>query len=219
MKKAKNWWYYYKWYVILGAILLSIIIYIAGNALGLWKKAPDFQIAYVGSAPLPEDTVNALEQAFAELGSDFNGDGSVIVHVNQYIDSGSKVSSDLTYEYGSEITLIADITNCDSYFFIVEDPEDFQRSWQILAMPDGSCPGDTDYSVEGKVFQWSQSPVLSQLPLGTYSSNTLGIENSGNSQDLLSGLYVGRRCFYTDTQTPNIDQCSQLWASIIPNSF
>ena len=219
MKKAKNWWYYYKWYVILGAILLGIIIYIAGNALELWKKAPDFQIAYVGSAPLPEDTVNALEQAFAELGSDFNGDGSVIVHVNQYIDSGSKVSSDLTYEYGSEITLIADITNCDSYFFIVEDPEDFQRSWQILAMSDGSCPGDTDYSAEGKVFQWSQSPVLSQLPLGTYSSNTLGIENSGNSQDLLSGLYVGRRCFYTDTQTPNIDQCSQLWASIIPNSF
>ena len=28
-----------------------------GNAFGWFKKSPDFQIAYVGESPLPEDTI------------------------------------------------------------------------------------------------------------------------------------------------------------------
>ncbi len=84
-KKWKNWWYYYKWYVLCGIVLLGIIINVVGSRLGLWTKAPDFQIAYVGTSQLPADTVSALEQAFASLASDFNGDGEVIVKVNQYI--------------------------------------------------------------------------------------------------------------------------------------
>ena len=65
--KWKNWWYYYKWYVICGVILLGIVINVVGGRLGLWTKAPDFQVAYVGKTQLPADTVSALEQAFSSL--------------------------------------------------------------------------------------------------------------------------------------------------------
>ena len=37
-EKRKNWWYYYKWYVICGVILLGIAIDLIGNALGLWHR-------------------------------------------------------------------------------------------------------------------------------------------------------------------------------------
>jgi len=39
----------------------------------------------VGSTYLPEDTVAALEQGFAQLAGDFNQDGSALVRVNQFI--------------------------------------------------------------------------------------------------------------------------------------
>lgn len=211
-KKLKNWWYYYKWHVICGIILLGIIINVVGSYLGLWTKAPDFQIAYVGKAQLPDDTVSALEQAFASLASDFNGDGEIIVKVNQYINNTGSADPDaFYYEYASEITLIGDISDCESYFFLLDDPDQFQRDFQLLACPDGSCPGDTDYLVEDKVIPWASCSLLAEMELGSYSSSILGKEVSGDSQELLSGLYIGRRCFFTDDITKHADECNNLW--------
>lgn len=42
----KNWWYYYKWYVICGAVLFFIVLDIIENAAGWFKDDPDIQIAY-----------------------------------------------------------------------------------------------------------------------------------------------------------------------------
>lgn len=214
-KKWKNWWYYYKWYVICGVILLGIIINVAGSYLGLWTKAPDFQIAYVGRAQLPADTVSALEQAFASLASDFNGDGEIIVKVNQYINGTENADPETSYyEYASEISLIGDISDCESYFFLMDDPDQFQRDFQLLACPDGSCPGDTDYSTEDKVIPWVSCSLLAGMELGSYSSSILGKEVSGDSQELLSVLYIGRRCFFNNDITKHADECNDLWNTL-----
>ncbi len=212
----KNWWDYHKWYVICGTVLLGIIIYLIGNAFGLYETEPDFQIAYVGGTALPEDTVSQLEQAFAEIGGDFNGDGKSIVKLNQYVDNAKSQSPEAAYdEYTSEIALIGDISDCDSYFFLMDDPEDFQREFQILAQPDGSCPDGLDYSADGKAFLWSDCAALSDLELGSYSVTALGEKTSGSSRELMSKLYIGRRCFFTDTKTKYAKQCNELWNAII----
>lgn len=183
-KKWKNWWYYYKWYVICGAVLLGIVINITGNALGLWKKLPDLQIAYVGKSELPPEMASSLEKEFTALISDYNNDGQIIVQINQYINGLDNSSLDSAYYgYASEITLIGDISNCDSYLFLMDDPGLFQQKFQLLANPDGSCPDDADYAIEDKVIPWSDNPVL----------------------------YLGRRCFFTDKLTDYADQCSELW--------
>ena len=118
-KKWKNWWYNNKWYVICGIILLGIIINVVGSRFGLLTKSPDCQIAYVGKTQLPADTVSALEQAFASLASDFNEDGEIIVQINQYIDGIQDADPEMSYhEYASEISLIGDISDCESYFFL-----------------------------------------------------------------------------------------------------
>lgn len=110
-EKWKNWWHYYKWYVICGIILSGIACDLAGNALGLWQPSPDFQIAYVGETALPEETINALENAFAALDRDlgldldFNGDGKVTVKIHQYAGSGQNPDSDARYyQTASEIS-------------------------------------------------------------------------------------------------------------------
>lgn len=211
-KKWKNRWYYYKWYMICGIILLLIACNIIGNALGLWAKTPDFQIAYVGKTQLPPSAVSALEQAFASIAGDFNGDGAVIVKINQYIDGAVNPDVDTAYyEYASEISLIGDISDCESYFFLMDDPRHFQLEFQILASPDGSCPDPGDYSVEGKVFLWADCPVLSAMDLSPSTAQEEKAEHSEDYQELLSGFSFGRRCFYTDKTTDHADQCSALW--------
>ena len=219
-KKWKNWWYYYKWYVICGVILVGIIINVVGSYLGLWTKAPDFQVAYVGRTQLPADTVAALEQAFTSLASDFNGDGEIIVRVNQYINGTDNADPETSYyEYASEISLIGDISDCESYFFLMDDPDQFQRDFQLLACPDGSCPGDTDYSTEDKVIPWSSCPLLAGMELGSYFSSILGKEVSGDNQELLSALFIGRRCFFTDDITEHADDCNDLWNALYDSSL
>ncbi|MDE7429081.1 MAG: hypothetical protein K2N00_07420, partial [Lachnospiraceae bacterium] len=169
-QKQRNWWHYNKWYVIIGALLFAALIHIAGNAMGLFTKSPDLQIAYVGANPLPDDTVSALEQVFAALIEDYNGDGEVIVQVNQYTgDPNAEDAETAYYQYASEITLVGDISSCESYLFLLEDPQNFQREYQILAKTDGSCPGDADYSVDGKVIAWTDCPLLSSADLGSYT--------------------------------------------------
>lgn len=219
LKKWGNWWYYYKWYVVCGILVLGIIIHVAGDALGLWTKSPDFQIAYIGKTLLPEDTVLSLEQAFASVASDFNHDGEIIVRINQYVDGMENADVDSAYyEYASEITLIGDISNCDSYFFLMEDPNLFQRDYQLLAAPDGSCPDSLDYSTEGRIISWADCSAFSEMELGSYSATVLGETVSGSNQELLSRLYIGRRCFFTDKVTDYASQCSEVWDILYKNS-
>lgn len=211
-QKRKNWWHYYKWYVVIGVIIFAALIHIIGNAMGLFTKSPDLQIAYVGVNPLPEDTSAVLEQVFASLIEDFNRDGEVIVQVNQYTgDPNAEDAETAYYQYASEITLMGDISSCESYLFLLEDPQSFQREFQILAEPDGSCPGDADYSVDGKLIRWADCPPLSSADLGSYTVLAAGQEITGSNQELLSEFYLGRRCFYDDKTTDNREGCDSLW--------
>ena len=211
----KNWWYYHKWYVIIGVILFLIICNLIGNALGLFRKSPDLQVAYIGKASLPADTAAAIQEAFTSLAADYNHDGEIIVQVNQYVNGNDNPDADTAYyQYASEITLIGDISDCESYFFLLEDPADFQRTYQLLASADGSCPDSSDYETEGKILQWSDCPVLADMELGTYTDTSLGQTTTGNNQDILSGLYLGRRCFYTNTVTEHVKECARLWDTL-----
>ena len=209
----KNWWYYHKWYVILGVVLLGITVYLTGNALGWFKKSPDIQIAYIGETPLPSDTISALECAFGTLADDYNQDGEIIIQIHTFA-SGNPQNTDADsayYRQASEIALIGDINDCESYFFLIENPDEFQKNYQVLAMPDGSCPKTSDFSIQDKVFQWGSCTILSEMDLGSYTTTILGQTVSGSNQELLAPLFLGRRCFYNEKQCDNAPLCSQLW--------
>lgn len=128
-QRRQNWWYYHKWHVVIGAAVVLIVGNIAWHALT--QVHPDYQIAYVSSLPLSAEEGAAWEARLSALGADSNGDGRVSVQLNQYLISRS--AEDAMYTYASNIRLMADLESCESCFFLLEDPEAFQRDYEILS--------------------------------------------------------------------------------------
>lgn len=211
-EKRRNWWHYHKWHVIIAAVLLLAAGNILYHVLGVGEVKPDYQIAYVGDGPLPDDTVKALESTIAALGQDCNSDGRVTVTLHQYVSgANSEDENGLYHAYAASVTLMADITECDSYFFLLDDPDGFQRDHQVLRRLDGTLPSDIDRDYESCYLAWSGCPVLTALDLGDYTEKLLDREISGSSQELMSGLYIARRGFWTDETTDYPDDCDRLW--------
>lgn len=217
-EKAANWFYYYKWWLLAGAVLIAILGSILWNALGIGKVRPDYIFAYVGEYALPEDCAAALQEQLAALGEDVNGDGQTAVELRQYVSGNAENApeSAMQYAYAATVTLSADINQGESYFFLMQDPEGFQLTTQALAGPDGSMPERDDYSVDGRAYLWSDCPALAGLPLGGYEQEALdGTAYSGDCQELLADLYIGRRGFYNEKQAKNLEQNEALWEILI----
>lgn len=127
-QRRQNWWHYHKWYVALGAALALIAANLIWHAAS--QVQPDYQIAYVGSVPLTDEEYAVWEGRLAALGTDCNGDGRVVVELHPYL-TGSG-GSDAMYAYAGSVRLMADLDACESYFFLLEDPERFQTDYEIL---------------------------------------------------------------------------------------
>lgn len=216
----KNWWDYHKWYVILGLFLAVFLVRRVGFALGLFGVKSDVQAAYVGRNPLPEGVKEAIEAALASLAEDYNGDGKVKAELHSYPEGLGEEGGDegLTYRYGMEVALLGDIEDCDSYLFLLEDPEGFQLNYQLLAMPDGNPPEGRDVSIEGKGALWGEIPALAEQDLGLYEENVLGNVSLGDCQEYLAGLFVGRRCFPGRGRCRNLEGCEALWERLMRGS-
>lgn len=194
-----NWFHYNKLWIVVWAVIISVVGSMIWNVLGIGQVRPDYIFAYIGSDRLPEDCAAALEAELASLGEDVNGDGRVAVELRQYATNRSgDMETAMYYNYAADVTLVADITAAESYFFIVENPLDVQISYQIFARDDGTPPEDSDFEADDKVFQWGNCPVLSGLAI---------------DYEPLSGLYIGRRCFYED-QAKGQEANDALWQVI-----
>ena len=78
-----NWWdYNLKWVIIIGIAAAFAAYNFIGQYFFVTK--PDHNVAVVAPYYLPEDTVNALQDALAAYGEDRNGDGKVVVTLNVY---------------------------------------------------------------------------------------------------------------------------------------
>ena len=210
-EKRRNWWHYHKWHVIIGVVLLCAAADVLCHMLGIGEIRPDYRIAYVGSAYLPDETVAALEAALSELGEDANGDGQTVVELRQYVDGGAGDSDAAYYAMAASTKLMADITGRESYFFLLEDPEAFQANYHALRRLDGTLPTDVDRDWERCCVRWADCPALAGLDLGDYEETLLTQQYAGDNQSLLEGLYLARRGFWTEKTSANAEACDALW--------
>lgn len=208
--KVKNWLYYNKIWLIVAAVCISIVGSMLWTIFG--RTRPDYIFAYVGKTDLPLDTKDALEEGLATLGEDVNGDGKVVVEVRSYITGVTPSSYEMAA--AASVTLTADLTTGESIFFIIDDPEYFESHYQVLMDSNGAMPEDDDYSWTGRVLKWSDCPVLAALELGDYSQDYVETTLSGSSQELMSGLYIGRRGFYDGKRDKNREANDVLWGII-----
>lgn len=196
-ERLANWFHYNKLWIVVWAVVLSIVGSIVWNMLGIGKIRPDYIFAYVGANPLPGDCAEALEQELASLGEDVNGDGLVTVELRQYaINRGGDAETAMSYNYAADVVLVADMTEGESYFYIVEDPAGVQSAYRIFAKADGTPPEDGDLGTDDKVFRWGDCPVLAGLAA---------------DQEPLEGLYIGRRYFYDEKQAKKQEANDALW--------
>ena len=209
-EKRKNWWHYHKWHILTGVVLAAALASLIWQMLGVGKVKPDYQFAYVGTTALPEEMVDALEAGLASLGEDLNGDGAAVVAIRQY----PLYSTDPTTVIAAQTQLMSDLTECESFFFLLDDPEQFQLNFQSRARVDGSLPEEGDTSAEGTYLLWNQCPALAGLDLGRYSYSMLGEEISGDCNELAAGLAVARRGFWTGKSVSHPEGCEALWAAM-----
>lgn len=220
-KKILNWLFYHRIHLIAGCAVLFISLDVVLSALGVGKTFPDYQIAYAGTYRLPDDTAGRLEEALASFGEDCNGDGKVVVALHQYIKDTTEsegAAQNASYNAASEASMLADMEDCESYFFLLEDPDRFQRDYQVLARLDGTLPGE--YETEGPwAVAWKDAPLLRSLDLGSYEESVGNQTVTGKGSELLSGLYLARRGFWTDKTCDHKKACDALWTVLTEGAY
>ena len=159
----------------------------------------------INDRPLFEDGVDCFGVHWRASGPETNHITHVDLSVPPVIDDVTRWRDKLK---------LPDLDACDSYFFLLEDPAAFQKTYQVLCRLDGSLPEETDQDYETCYLSWEQCPVLADLPVGNYSETVLGQEVSGSSQELLSGLFVARRGFWTERTCDYVQACGVLWETI-----
>ena len=213
-ERFANWLYYHKWSLAACAVVIWVAGSMLWNILGIGQVKPDYRVAYVGSRRIPENSVAVLENALAAFGEDLNGDGQVAVALTQHITADPTSTDNMMYGYAADMTVLADITEGQSTFFLLEDPVEFQLSFQILSHLDGSAPAEDDFEALDKVYRWADCPALAALELGTYEDKYLDLTETGSVQDLLANLYVGRRYFYIAEQDVHPEANARFWQAL-----
>lgn len=197
-EKIENWLYYNWWIPVLVLFLLAVggSMIVARSEQD--RSKADYRVAYVGYAVLDEETLAGLEKAFASRGADLNSDGRVTVSIAQYITGEQSGFADAFYGRAAEVALLADVDAGESYFYLLDEPDAFQRSLLLLANPDGSPTAEGDFDVSDKVFACADLPAFA------------GLETE-------NPLYLGRRCFLNPDMEANSPENAALWQALTGN--
>lgn len=211
-ERLQNWLHYHIWWVVAVLFLVVVFSSMIMTRVEEKKQRCDYCVAYVATRELPGECLESLKTRIAALGTDVDGDGAVTVKINQYIPGDtSTVSENASYGRAAEAAILTDISEMESYIFLVEYPEDFQLDFQLMAHLDGSPSTEDDFGVWDKVYAWTDCPVLAGLDLGTCDDGT---GKQVACQSLMETLYVGRRCFIQPDAKANSPENRALWAAL-----
>ena len=160
-RSRANWWYY-NWGIV--AVAAMVIVGVAYVAHGLLTTVdPDYTVAVVTAEALPDEAVQRLQTALADYAEDANGDGAVIVQVNNYTWSADAALTDMNGQMAGATQMNTDLANGESKIWILEDPEGFEQAYGALSEKLGA-----DWQT--KLMPWSDLPALSALELGSYNT-------------------------------------------------
>ena len=220
-EKAGNWWHYHKWHVVIAVVVVLLLASLIKETV--FRVNPDYQVAFVGMQYLPDDTATALSEALKSYGQDLNGDGQVLVQINQYVldlDQLSDTTEMDPYMQMAGLTkLSADVSSKDgSFIYLLEDAEVFESYTGALCYLDGTQPEDNTDSASldwtRMVYRWTDCPVLTGLDLGNYVGYTSVDTAEGANQDVLKNLYIGFRGDWSGQENKNRDNAWVMWQAL-----
>lgn len=142
-EKWGDFWYYHKWHMLIVAAVLLAASFLLSDLFS--RVSPDYEIGLVTETAVPEETVRALEQAFAQYGRDRNSDGKTVVRVNAYPLAPGETGQDPQVRAASVVRLSADLSEGTSMIFLTDDASFRARLAQgaVFAYTDGTTPPET----------------------------------------------------------------------------
>ena len=216
-KKLYVWWHYH-WKLLL--IGLAALILLAAVILSQFQqKKPDYQIGLVSTEELPVDTAEALVEELKAYCEDVNGDGQILIQLNQYtVDfNAATENTDAYSQMSGVIKLSSDLSPSDgSYIFLFDDAESFEETTRALQYLDGSAPesDEEEVQLEKMYLNWTDCPVLTALSLGDYKGYTLMDDQTGSSQDVMSRFMIGRHIVSEEARTSTYAADEALWQAL-----
>ena len=160
-RSRANWWYY-NWGIV--AVAAMVIVGVAYVAHGLLTTVdPDYTVAVVTAEALPDEAVQRLQTVLADYAEDANGDGAVVVQVNNYTWSADAALTDMNGQMAGATQLNTDLANGESKIWILDDPEGFEQAYRALSEKLGA-------EWQRKLIPWRSQPALSGLELGSYNT-------------------------------------------------
>ena len=160
-RSRANWWYYNWGIVTVAAMVIVGVAYVAHGLLT--TVDPDYTVAVVTAEALPDEAVQRLQTALADYAEDANGDGAVVVQVNNYTWSADAALTDMNGQMAGATQMNTDLANGESKIWILDDPEGFEQAYGALSEKLGA-----DW--QAKLIPWSSRPALSGLELGSYNT-------------------------------------------------
>lgn len=160
-RSRANWWYY-NWGIV--AVAAMVIVGVAYVAHGLLTTIdPDYTVAVVTAEALPDEAVQRLQTALADYAEDANGDGAVMVQVNNYTWRADAALTDMNGQMAGATQMNTDLANGESKIWILDDPEGFEQAYGALSEKLGE-------NWKTQLILWSQQSTLSNLDLGSYNT-------------------------------------------------
>ena len=179
-RSRANWWYYHWGIVAVAAVVVVSVVYVAHGLLT--TVDPDYTVAVVSAEALPDEAVHQLETQLARYAVDQNGDGAVIVQVNNYTWSANAALTDMNGQMAGATQMNTDLANHESALWILEDPSGFEQAYGALSENLGA-----DW--QARLIPWSSQKALAGLDLGRYNTTADGTE-SQDVQALLASYQV-----------------------------
>lgn len=168
--KRANFWYYYKWHIILsilGAILVFSIVYSIVS-----KVKPDYQVALMTQVAYPEAVCDQLADTFEQYAEDRNGDGQVVVQINnyQFIQGEAAENADPNVVMAGVVKFTADAQMGDSMIYITDkasfDTVTEQGNGFFVYLDDWTTPPDEGATDLDRVkIPWNDCAALASMEL------------------------------------------------------
>ncbi len=186
LKWLDNFWYHYKWHVLVGLFIVVFLVVAVGQMIN--KEKVDAYIMYAGPTSFMPSEVEEMQNAFKEIMPDLNGDGKKIVEfinilhmTDEDIENNRKQAEKDGVEYKPDLDFIAEqkqklklqLAAGDAYILLL-DPDAYSEDYELgmyntleklgieseYAYDDSSVKfRDTDY---GKFY-----PIFEKLPKDT----------------------------------------------------
>ena len=84
----ENYWYLYKWQTWIAIVVVVCVALFVGEKLT--QVNPDVYITYIGISYIDETLSEKINQDFADVITDTNGDGEKIIQINTVLFNGSE---------------------------------------------------------------------------------------------------------------------------------